>query len=345
MARTSALALVASAACWLVGVRGFAVRGLSPSSALAALCPSGLSTTRQPARAQCARRSRGQRTALVMAGAGDEPQPPGPSPGDEPAGPSPEDWRAFRTALIERGIQMTDGQEENGEDKGADKEAGERWGASGELKRSVAPANEKLLMAQNPKLAEEYLRGVWAHETGDAEVGGLVARMPLDFQILHLMRRSEVSSTASPEIELAWGQKLQHYLREQAGKGKGAEARLKEWSGNLQYMYKLAGRLVKEEIETMITAAGGTRIDPDRLSDENRALLAWYVSSVESWQEVVLVLEHEVEGASSSGVVINRPLRRGIDSDLAQMLLRGKWALVPLAFHLKQVNPCVTFRM
>ena len=147
-----------------------------------------------------------------------------------------------------------------------------------------------------------------------------VARMPLEFQILHLMRRSKLSSKSMSEIELAWGQKLQHYLSEQAG---GADDRLKEWSGNLQYMYKLAGRLVKEEIETMIAAGGGTRVDPDRLSDHNRALLMWYVSSVESWQEVVLVLEHEAEGASSSGVVINRPLRRGIDSDLAQMLLRG----------------------
>ena len=28
--------------------------------------------------------------------------------------------------------------------------------------------------------------------------------------------------------------------------------------------------------------------------------------------------------ARTTGVVINRPLRRGIDSDLAQMLLRGQ---------------------
>lgn len=35
------------------------------------------------------------------------------------------------------------------------------------------------------------------------------------------------------------------------------------------------------------------------------------------------MLEHEVEGPSSAGLVINRPLRRGIDPDLAQMLLRG----------------------
>lgn len=35
------------------------------------------------------------------------------------------------------------------------------------------------------------------------------------------------------------------------------------------------------------------------------------------------MLEHEAEGPSSAGLVINRPLRRGIDPDLAQMLLRG----------------------
>lgn len=193
-----------------------------------------------------------------------------------PAGPSPEDWRAFRTALIEHGIQMT--QEEDG------KKVTGRWGGRGQLKKSVAPANEKLLMAQNPALAKEYLTGVWAHETGDAEVGGLVARMPLDFQMLHIMRRAQHGAMSTTLVEQEWGEKLLKLLSEQAGKGEDADARVTEWSSNFPYMYKLAGRLVKEELEKMIEIAGGSRIDPDRLSDEKQALLMWYVASVESWQ-------------------------------------------------------------
>ena len=193
-------------------------------------------------------------------------------------GPNPEDWRAFRTALIERGIQMT-------KEKDGTEDVEGRWGGRGQLKKSVAPANEKLLMAQSPDLAKEYLTGVWAHETGDAEVGGLVARMPLDFQMLHLMRSAQTTSTTvMDKVKLEWGQKLLQYLSEQAGQGEDADARVKEWSGNFPYMYKLAGRLVKEELEKIIASAGGSRIDADRLSDEKRALLMWYVSSVESWQ-------------------------------------------------------------
>ena len=38
-----------------------------------------------------------------------------------------------------------------------------------------------LLSSQNSVLAEEYLSGVWAHESSIIEVGGLVCRMPLDY--------------------------------------------------------------------------------------------------------------------------------------------------------------------
>jgi len=40
----------------------------------------------------------------------------------------------------------------------------------------------------------------------------------------------------------------------------------------------------QEELEKMIAAAGGRRIDPDSLSDDKRALLMMYISSLETWQ-------------------------------------------------------------
>ena len=89
------------------------------------------------------------------------------------------------------------------------------------LTHQVAPANEALLMSQNPQLAKEYLEGVWAHETGAAEVGGLLARMPVEFQLVHLTRRARLSGKgqATPEettpavlegddAALAWGKKV-----------------------------------------------------------------------------------------------------------------------------------------
>jgi len=253
-----------------------------------------------------------------------------PSDDDAPVtGPNPEDWRAFRAALIERGIQMTESTEEaqqQGDDKGSSDFGvfeNDPFKGQGSLKKSVSPANEALLMAQNPEMANEYLQGVWAHETGEAEVGGLVARMPLDFQMVHLMRRAQHSVQGTPEIELEWGQKLFDRLKKEAGQdesGEGGEERIKQWAGRMSYVYKLGESLVKEELNKIIASAGGTRIDPDRLSAKNKVLLIMYVSSLESWQEVLLVLDHN--GPSTSGVIINRPLQRGIDSDLAQMLFR-----------------------
>jgi hypothetical protein len=50
--------------------------------------------------------------------------------------------------------------------------------------KSVSKRNKELLSTQNVALAEEYSRGgVWAHESGVLEVGGLVCRMPLEGEI------------------------------------------------------------------------------------------------------------------------------------------------------------------
>ena len=223
--------------------------------------------------------------------------------GDGVSSVSEDDWRNFRAELVKKTST-----------KDVSKDVSK-----------VAPDNVALLLSQNPRLATEYLQGVWAHETGEAEVGGLLARMSMEYQIMHLMRLAHFPNGApaqrGAEAELAWGRTLMARLKKEAGQGEGAEDRARDWMGRTSYLYKLSGEVVKEEIQDMIDSAGGMRINTDKLSTEKRALLMMYIESMQSWQEVILVLEHDAPFAS--GVTINRPLRRGMDRDLAQQLLQG----------------------
>jgi hypothetical protein len=219
--------------------------------------------------------------------------------GDGVSSISEDDWRNFRAELVKK--------------------------TSTKDVSKVAPDNVALLLSQNPELATEYMQGVWAHETGEAEVGGLLARMSMEYQIMHLMRLAHFPKGApaqrGADAELAWGRALMARLKKEAGQGEGAEDRARDWMGRTSYLYKLSGEVVKEEIQDMIDSAGGMRINADKLSAEKRALLMMYIESMQSWQEVILVLEHDALFAS--GVTINRPLRRGMDRDLAQLLLQG----------------------
>jgi hypothetical protein len=69
------------------------------------------------------------------------------------------DWRKFRASLIDEGLPG-----ENNE-------------------KSVATENEALLEQQNKELAEEYRSGIWAHTIGQAEVGALLCRMPIEAEL------------------------------------------------------------------------------------------------------------------------------------------------------------------
>lgn len=73
-----------------------------------------------------------------------------------------EDWRSFRSTLVNSGLSSeTDGyidEEESGEGaQTVEKQNGL------ERPKSVSKANEELLKTQNPNLAKEYLDGVWSH--------------------------------------------------------------------------------------------------------------------------------------------------------------------------------------
>jgi hypothetical protein len=63
------------------------------------------------------------------------------------------DWRTFRRNLVSTAAPM-----------GAASQL-EEFGAVVPKSKSVSKANELLLQSQNEALAEEYISGVWAHET------------------------------------------------------------------------------------------------------------------------------------------------------------------------------------
>jgi hypothetical protein len=206
----------------------------------------------------------------------------------EPAsGPDPQDWRVFRAALIERGIQMTAGaQVEGGVSSNTT-----RWGGTGTLRKSVATANEELLMAQNPELAQEYLAGVWAHETGQPEAGGLLVRMPLEFEMTTLMRQAQRHAVGYGRggmsgAELALGHKLCSRLIDGAWNENSADDRIGELSRNMSYVYEMADRVVEQELGDTVSPVGDMRIKTDGLSDQASALLSMYVSSIDNWQVI-----------------------------------------------------------
>ena len=87
------------------------------------------------------------------------------------------DWRKFRASLIDGGLpgETTAGDSTKTDDNQDTKKS--------KKNKSVAAQNEALLAQQNEQLAEEYRTGIWAHTIGQAEVGGLLCRMPLEAEL------------------------------------------------------------------------------------------------------------------------------------------------------------------
>ena len=92
------------------------------------------------------------------------------------------DWRKFRAALIDEGLpgEGTSGTIAEETTHSATTKA---EGRKSKTRKPVALQNEKLLEKQNAKLAEEYKTNSWAHTVPQAEVGGLLCRMPLEAEL------------------------------------------------------------------------------------------------------------------------------------------------------------------
>ena len=234
-------------------------------------------------------------------------------------GPDPEEWRSFRAKLISGGLKLT-------EDADSASATTEEKDAAEPTRESVAPANEALLKAQNEALFEEYLGGAWAHAAPEPEVGGLLCRMPLQAQLMHLMRTGGGNT---------WGEKLRERLEKGIPGADDPEERerlLKQWSSNTVYMYRLAEGMIGEGLQEIANKASGGKVSMSMVSEDQRELITLYSDAQDSWQEVALVLnlgeqatgeEGQQRRAASEALVINRPIARSMSTQLAQLLLNG----------------------
>jgi len=200
------------------------------------------------------------------------------------------DWRKFRASLINNGIST--GDEEIKTEK--------------RQKPRVAEQNEQLLEEQNAILAEEYRSGAWAHTTGEPEVGGLLCRMPLEAELFY----GETGYWKEQLMEMLQKTKKEENLSE--------DAKIALW-------YQTAEKMVLQEL-LEINNSGKIKngiLNPNDLEKKSQIMLEKYMHYKDTWQEVCLVLSHEPESGNSEAVVINRPISKSINRQLAKLLVEG----------------------
>ena len=227
--------------------------------------------------------------------------------------PSPAEWREFRAKLISGGIKITTTEDGAGEEVAA-QTVEER--PDEERVRPVAPANEALLRDQNEGLWQEYINGAWAHPS-PPEAGGLLCRLPLQAELIRMMR-DDVG---------AWGSLLAERLTAEIPSAENDaeidEETRKRWEGNTPFMYRLVERLIGECLSSVVDKAEKGRVDASKLTEAERELLLRRQSNEANWQSVVLLMK------PSEGVVINRPLAKSCDRELARLILKGEGAAGP----------------
>jgi len=161
--------------------------------------------------------------------------------------------------------------------------------------KSVSKANEEILFQQNEKLAAEYLSGVWAHPVATPEVGGLVARMPLEGELSHNYKHSII------------GKRLYQLL--------DGEKEVETW-------YPRAKKLIQEEMKKIASKADDEgQIDATTLDEVSSEMLSLFLDNQENWQEVCLVVKHA--NSISKTVVLNRPMAFKLTDNIARLVLNG----------------------
>lgn len=279
------------------------------------------------------------------------------------------DWRAFRMNLANTDLSSPStsstsidgiGLEEEGviQDSSSIAPAAETAPQKSRPK-SVSKKNEELLNAQNAILAEEYLNGVWAHESAIPEVGGLVCRLPLEaeiyrgspdsfmYKMLHSLLDSEeygeedsIPSTslsasastggaaaASNSVDSMKGI-LERSFDDSAPSDDTEDdsTSFSALSANTVYWYRGAEKLLKNELVKLAANANSNgRIDADDLDETSLELLQLYMDHQETWQEVCLVTEKNERTGSAQTLTINRPMAFKLSKSMARLVLLGAY--------------------
>lgn len=189
------------------------------------------------------------------------------------------DWRTFRKNLSETGVAT---------DKKQDSVP----------RKSVSKANEEVLRSQSEALSEEYINGVWSHESPMPEVGGLTLKLPLEVEIYRNNEHSVV------------GKDFRNSLN---GKEK-----ISKWYRKAQLMSE------KALVDISATAENG-QIDSSKLSDNDKEFLQIYLENQETWQEVCLVTNKDQDAGTATTLVLNRPMAFKVSHSLATLMLNGAY--------------------
>lgn len=199
------------------------------------------------------------------------------------------DWRAFR-----RNLSFSS----DGDSTGSD--SSEAAVSKKNKARAVSKENEELLKSQSSQLGQEYVSGVWAHETSTPEVGGLVLRMPLEVELFRNYKHSVMGTLLR--------KKLDNEVVEPS-----------TW-------YAKAQTLVEEHMLTIAAKAGDDgQIDPTSLDDDASEMLTLYLDNQETWQEVCLVMERNESNGAATTLVLNRPMALKLTDSLGQLVLNGAY--------------------
>jgi len=217
-----------------------------------------------------------------------------------------------------------------------------------------------LLSSQNSVLAEEYLSGVWAHESSIIEVGGLVCRMPLESEIykntnLHISERlhalldsddyskedcippsiSLSSSASTGGVASATNSKSSGIIEgsidstqikdeDEEDDESNSSSSFSPLAAKTTYWYRGAEKLLKSELVKIMSAANvNGKIAPEELDEESLEILQLYISHQDAWQEVALVVEKDEKSGSCTTITINRPMAFKLSESLGRLVLFG----------------------
>jgi hypothetical protein len=187
-------------------------------------------------------------------------------------------------------------------------------------------------------LAQEYLNGVWAHDTSSPEVGGLVCRMPLELEIyrgspdsfmykrLHkFLESDEYDRTEDVSTTAAATQRRQgSSSSSSSSSSKTSSMSFSVLAAKTVFWYRGAEKLLKKEMMKIMSVANANgRIDPSDLDEESLELLQLYMDHQSTWQEVCLVTE--MDGGGSKTLTINRPMAFKLSKSMARLVLMGAY--------------------
>lgn len=194
-----------------------------------------------------------------------------------------------------------------------------------------------MLSSQNSVLAEEYLSGVWAHESSIIEVGGLVCRMPLEAEIykntnlyisgrLHALLDSDNYSKEDcipPSISLSPSASTGGVASATSDESNSSSS-FSTLAAKTTYWYRGAEKLLKSELVKIMSAANvNGKIAPEELDEESLEILQLYISHQDAWQEVALVVEKDEKSGSCTTITINRPMAFKLSESLGRLVLFG----------------------